>query len=256
MRLMPVHPLRQARLARATSTCPISQTIGKMSDTKQTVRGLYAITPDITANGSNSNDLLRACQAALEGGVATLQYRQKSLATAEKYSLARELKTLCDAHHAKLIVNDDVALAQTIDATGVHLGRDDLAVASARQILGPQKIIGVSCYNQLRLADAAIRHGADYIAFGSFFPSRVKPMAVRADLALISAARILLQKTPNVTLVAIGGITLDNINQLTAAGTDSVAVISDLFNAPDIALQACAYAAHFAAHFTTLSSST
>ncbi len=220
-----------------------------MSDAKPAVRGpvhgLYAITPESSSLGQSTAELVRACEAVLVGGASVLQYRQKLLNTADKYSLARELKALCDSHQAQLIINDDVALAQTIDASGVHLGRDDIAVARARQILGSHKIIGVSCYNQLRLADAAIRHGADYIAFGSFFSSRVKPMAVHADLAIIPAARILLQKSPNVSLVAIGGITLDNVDSLIALGVDAVAVISDLFGAADVTHQARSYCNQF-----------
>lgn len=212
-----------------------------MSNSKRSIRGLYAITPD----NWPTERLLASVRAVLEGGAATVQYRQKSLDNVQKFSQARELKMLCDAHDARLIINDDVALAQAIDADGVHLGRDDVPVANARQILGPLKTIGVSCYNQITLADAAIRHGADYIAFGSFFPSRIKPMAVRADLAIVSTARTILRATPQVTIVAIGGITLDNVSQLTAVGVDAVAVISDLFEAQDVAAQARAFKTHF-----------
>jgi thiamine-phosphate pyrophosphorylase len=212
-----------------------------MSNSKRPVRGLYAITPDDWP----AERLLASVKAALEGGAATVQYRQKSLDNVQKFSQARELKALCDAHDARLIINDDVALAQAIDADGVHLGRDDVPVANARQILGPLKTIGVSCYNQITLADAAVRHGADYIAFGSFFPSRVKPMAVRADLAIVGTARTILRTAPHVTIVAIGGITLDNVGQLVAAGVDAVAVISDLFEVQDITAQARAFKTHF-----------
>jgi thiamine-phosphate pyrophosphorylase len=212
-----------------------------MSNSKRPVRGLYAITPD----NWPTERLLASVKAALEGGAAAVQYRQKSLDNVQKFSQARELKTLCDAHDARLIINDDVALAQAIDADGVHLGRDDVPVANARQILGPLKTIGVSCYNQITLADAAVRHGADYIAFGSFFPSRVKPMAVRADLAIVGTARTILRATPHITIIAIGGITLDNVDQLVAAGVDAVAVVSDLFEVQDIAAQARAFKTHF-----------
>jgi thiamine-phosphate pyrophosphorylase len=218
-----------------------------MSNSKRPVRGLYAITPD----NWPAERLLQSVKAALAGGATTVQFRQKSLDNVEKFSQARALKALCDAHDARLIVNDDVALAQAVDADGVHLGRDDVPVANARQILGPLKVIGVSCYNQLTLADAAIRHGADYIAFGSFFPSRVKPMAVRADLALISSARTLLRSAPQVTMVAIGGITLDNVGQLIAAGVDAAAVISNLFEAEDISAQARAFTLEFDNHHSS-----
>ena len=128
-------------------------------------------------------------------------------------------------------------LAQQINAAGVHLGRDDMSVAEARLKLGKHKIIGVSCYNQMALAESAIASGADYIAFGAFFPSQTKPNAVRAELALIAEAK---QKF-NIPVVAIGGISLQNAPQLIAAGADALAVVSDLFNAPNISTHASAF---------------
>jgi thiamine-phosphate pyrophosphorylase len=200
---------------------------------RATVRGLYAITPD----GTDPATLKAMVIAALEGGTRLIQYRQKNMAAPIRVAQARELNALCVSRNASLIINDNVELAHQIDAAGVHLGRDDMGVVEARQMLGPHKIIGVSCYNQMELAEAAIAAGADYIAFGAFFTSQVKPDAVRAELALIIKAR----EKFRIPVVAIGGISLQNAPQLINAGAAAVAVISDLFNAPDITAQAIAF---------------
>jgi thiamine-phosphate pyrophosphorylase len=197
------------------------------------LRGLYAITPD----GVDAKALVRMVSAALRGGARIIQYRQKKVNPRDQAVQARELNELCLVSGASLIINDNVELAQQINAAGVHLGRDDMSVTEARRQLGTNKIIGVSCYNQMALAKAAIASGADYIAFGAFFPSQIKPDAVRAELALIAEAK----KKFNIPIVAIGGISLQNAPQLIAAGVDSVAVISDLFNAPNITAQASAF---------------
>lgn len=193
-----------------------------------TLRGLYAITPDFVDGGM----LIRSVAQALEGGIAMLQYRRKA---SQPIDEARTLARMCRARSVPFIVNDDVGLAIAVDADGVHLGREDgdLAVARA-QLAG--KLLGASCYDSLAAARAAVAAGADYVAFGSVFPSSTKPAAVRAPLTLFREARSL-----DVPLVAIGGITLQNVPQLLAAGADSAAVISDLFDAPDIAARARAY---------------
>jgi thiamine-phosphate pyrophosphorylase len=197
------------------------------------LRGLYAITPD----GVDAKALVQMVSAALKGGARLIQYRQKSVEARDQAVQARELNELCLASGASLIINDNVELARQINAAGVHLGRDDMSVTEARRQLGTNKIIGVSCYNQMALAKAAIASGADYIAFGAFFPSQIKPDAVRAELALIIEAK----KKFAIPIVAIGGISLQNAPQLIAAGADAVAVISDLFNAPNITAQASAF---------------
>ena len=197
------------------------------------LRGLYAITPD----GVDAKALVQMVSAALKGGARLIQYRQKSVEARDQAVQARELNELCLASGASLIINDNVELARQINAAGVHLGRDDMSVTEARRQLGTNKIIGVSCYNQMALAEAAIASGADYIAFGAFFPSQIKPDAVRAELALIIEAK----KKFAIPIVAIGGISLQNAPQLIAAGADAVAVISDLFNAPNITAQASAF---------------
>ena len=142
---------------------------------------------------------------------------------------------MCRRRGVPFIVNDDVELALEAGADGAHLGREDGALAAARKKLGG-KILGASCYDSLAAARAALTEGADYVAFGSVFPSPTKPLAVHAPLALFAEARSL-----GVPLVAIGGITLASAPQLLRAGANCLAVISDLFDAPDIAGRARAY---------------
>jgi thiamine-phosphate pyrophosphorylase len=190
------------------------------------LRGLYAITPEPL--------LLKDVELALEGGATLLQYRRKQRDVAE----AREVVALARRYHVPVIVNDDIELALEVDAGGAHLGRDDGDLAGARKRLGA-RILGASCYNSLEAARAAVRAGADYVAFGSVFPSPTKPAAVRAPLKLFAEGL-------GVPLAAIGGITLDNAKDLIDAGADLLAVISDLFEAPDIARRAAEYRKLFA----------
>jgi thiamine-phosphate pyrophosphorylase len=142
---------------------------------------------------------------------------------------------------ALFIVNDDVELALAVDADGVHVGRDDEGVAAARARLGPGRLVGASCYDQLGLARAAVAAGADYVAFGSFFPSPTKPNAARADVGLLRRARHEL----GVPLVAIGGITPENGAPLVAAGADMLAAIGAVFGASDPRAAAAAFAPLF-----------
>lgn len=188
--------------------------------------GLYAITPET----DDTERLLAQVEAALLGGVAAVQYRDKSGDIARRHEQASELVALCHRFGAPLIVNDDLRLADLCDADGVHLGRDDGSIREARIILGRGRLIGASCYQSLDLALAAQAAGADYVAFGSFFPSPTKPAAPRASVDLLHAAAPVIQ----VPLVAIGGITPANAPQLLDAGADSLAVLSALFDAPDI----------------------
>lgn len=194
------------------------------------LRGLYAITPD----GTDSERLLRLVERALAGGTRLLQYRNKSAAPAQRLTEARALVALANRHGARLIVNDDLALALEVKAHGLHLGREDGELAAARAAF--PGLLGASCYDSLDLARRAAAAGADYIAFGSVFPSPTKPGAVRAPLSLFDAARPL-----GLPMVAIGGITLANAPQLVAAGADGLAVISALFDAPDVAAAARAF---------------
>ena len=188
------------------------------------LRGLYAITPP---------ELSRVEDALASGALCALQYRAKSADPAQRLRDAGRLARLCRAHGVPLIVNDDVALALAVDAAGVHLGREDGDLAAARAQL-PGRLLGASCYDCPELARRAIAAGADYVAFGSVFASATKPAADRAPLALFALEL-------GVPKVAIGGITLENAPQVLAAGADCVAVITDLFDAPDVAARARAY---------------
>jgi len=190
------------------------------------VSGLYAITPD----EADTAELLRKVRLALLGGARVLQYRNKLADAALRLKQAEALRELTREFAVVLIVNDDAALAQQVDADGVHLGGEDGSVADARAQLGSGRLIGVSCYNRLALADEAVSQGADYVAFGGFFASAVKPEAVVATLDLLGQAR----RELAVPLVAIGGITAQNGAQLIDAGADALAVISAVFSAPDI----------------------
>ena len=201
------------------------------------VCGLYAVTPDV----SDTPGLLAAVEAALAGGARLLQYRNKSASTALRLLQGRALRALCREYQVPLIINDHLDLALALDADGLHLGAEDGLLSAARARLGPDKILGASCYDRLERAQEAERLGADYVAFGSFFPSSVKPGAVCAPLALLGNAKRRLS-TP---VVAIGGITLDNAPQLIAAGADGVAVISALFGADDVNLAARRFSALF-----------
>ena len=191
-----------------------------------TLGGVYAITPD----SLDTQSLLTMSEAALMGGVAVMQYREKTGDVALRHEQASELLVLCRQHGVPFIVNDDLRLADLVGADGVHLGRDDSSIREARIVLGPDKIIGVSCYQDLERARESQRLGADYVAFGSFFPSPTKPHASLADVSVLSKAR----REITLPIVAIGGITVDNAGALIDAGADAIAVISALFDAPDV----------------------
>jgi len=203
------------------------------------IRGLYAIAD---SRYLAPPAFVPAVAAALAGGARVIQLRDKRLDERTRKHLARELVALCQSQGVPLLINDDVALAAAVGADGVHLGREDAAPASARQVLGPQAIIGVSCYNELARARAAKRGGADYVAFGRFFPSRTKPQAVEASLELLRLAHAEMA----LPIVAIGGITPENGGSLVAAGADALAVIEGVFNQPDIRAAAARYARLFA----------
>lgn len=204
-----------------------------MNRTNRMLRGLYAVTP--------ADNLLPRLSTlvglALEGGVRLVQYRNKDAPMPLKRSQAAELLRICHAHDARLIINDDVWLAIEIGADGVHLGRDDADPVMARQALGPKRLLGVSCYDDVELAIAAEAAGADYVAIGSMFASPTKPAATRASLELITETR----HRVKVPVAAIGGIKLENAPEVIKAGADMVAVVSDLFDAMDIKGRATAF---------------
>jgi thiamine-phosphate pyrophosphorylase len=207
------------------------------------ISGLYALTPDLL----DSDDLIERVAAAVAGGATAIQYRNKLASPPLQRAQALTLRDLCAAANAIFIVNDDVDLAYAVDADGVHLGRDDASIAHARRRLGRTAIIGASCYDSLDRAKAAVAAGADYIAFGSFFPSLVKPDAVRAELTLLTAAK----SRWNVAVVAVGGITAAAAPALIDAGADALAVISAVFDASDIAASAKAFRDAFVARALT-----
>lgn len=199
------------------------------------LQGLYAITD--TTLGDN---MLTAAEQAIRGGARILQYRDKSNDQPHRRQQAALLLELCRQHGVTFIINDDVALAAAIGADGVHLGRDDGNIDAARQQLG-HGIVGVSCYNEWPLAKAAAAVGADYVAFGAFFPSTTKPHAARAAPDLLERSR----QELDIPVVAIGGITPENGRDLIAAGADMLAVVQGVFGQPDIQAAARRYAALF-----------
>ena len=206
---------------------------------KRAISGLYAVTPD----RADTPALIAVAEAALAGGARLLQYRNKQALATVRLAQARALHALCRKYRVPLVVNDYLDLALAVDAEGLHLGAEDGSLAEARAQLGPARILGASCYDRIELALEAERLGADYVAFGSFFPSSVKPGAVRAPLALLRNAK----RRLSIPVVAIGGITLDNAPGLIAAGADGVAVISALFDADDVGVAARRFSALFTA---------
>ena len=200
------------------------------------LRGLYAVTPESSSTDTLTHDVAQA----LAGGCRYVQYRDKSSDVVRRNERARALNALCRRHGATLLINDDVELALTLDSAGVHLGQDDGDLAAARAALGPDRLLGASCYADLALAEQAIASGADYVAFGAIYGSPTKPQAKHAPLALLGQARRL-----GVPVCAIGGITLARAPAVLAAGADLLAVISDLFAAPDIAARAAAFQSLF-----------
>ncbi len=199
-------------------------------------RGLYAITPD----EPDTRRLLARVETVLGAGASWLQYRNKTASDDLRAEQAMVLLPLCQKFQVPLIINDDWALAAAIGAAGAHLGEDDGEIALARHELGPEAILGASCYDDARLARQAVFAGAGYVAFGAFFPSPTKPHARRAGLDLLKDAAAL-----GVPRVAIGGITPDNARPLVAAGADLLAVISGVFDAPDPAAATRAYLSCF-----------
>ncbi|WP_136254726.1 thiamine phosphate synthase [Onishia niordana] len=194
-------------------------------------RGVYAITDETLL--PDDERLLSACEAALRGGLALLQYRDKSDDADKRWRQANELAARCAAYEVPLIINDDVALAARLRRAGhwrvgVHLGQQDGLVSDARYQLGPTAIIGVTCHDRLDLAEKAAAEGASYLAFGRFFASRTKPTAPPAPLSLLEqAGRFGLPRG------AIGGITVDNITTVREAGAELAAAVEAVFAVQD-----------------------
>ncbi|CAI3789921.1 Thiamine-phosphate synthase [Pseudomonas sp. MM227] len=186
------------------------------------LRGVYAITDSQLLAGK----FLKYVEAALDGGITLLQYRDKSNDDARRLREAEKLRQLCERYKAHLIINDDAELAARLNV-GVHLGQTDGPLTPARALLGRRAIIGSTCHNRLDLAHQAAREGASYVAFGRFFASQTKPDASPASLELLAQARAEL-KLP---IAVIGGITLDNAAPLVAQGANLLAVVHALFGA-------------------------
>jgi thiamine-phosphate pyrophosphorylase len=187
---------------------------------------LFAITPD----QADTKLLMGQVRAALESGVRLVQYRDKISAMAEKLTRGRLLNQLCRDFDAQLVINDDVVLAMETGAAGVHLGGNDGSILDARRLLPANSIIGASCYNDLQLAQSALNDGASYVAFGACFDSPTKPAARRISLDQLQAFRESLG--PHVAICGIGGITCDNIAEISGL-VDAVALISEIFGSPD-----------------------
>lgn len=190
------------------------------------IRGLYAVTP----NEADTDLLLAKVEAALQGGISMLQYRNKLADHKLQTQQARAILPLCRQYQVPFIINDSVKLCLTLDADGVHIGAEDGNLKEIRTRIGKYKILGASCYDRFDLALAAQQAGADYVAFGACFASSTKPNAPVANLSLFDQARTQL----TIPAVAIGGITLTNAPQVIAAGADSLAVINAIFNATDV----------------------
>lgn len=199
----------------------------------QALSGLYLIT-----DPSWGEHLTHKVEGALRGGCRLVQYRNKHASAHQAEIESRELLALCQRYNTPLLINDNLDLAIHINADGVHLGQGDDDCAGARELLAPNKIIGVTCHDQLTLALQAQKDGADYVAFGRFFDSETKPEAGQAPLSLITEAKRRLRAP----VVAIGGITLDNAPSIINLGADMLAVSHSLLSAEDCDQQARAFA--------------
>lgn len=205
---------------------------------RRVIRGLYVIADtDVIPQGK----LTEHVRGAVRGGAQLVQYRNKHARGNDVMRELHELRELCRACRVPLLINDDISLVLAVDADGVHLGRDDEGLATARAQLGKGKLIGASCYNDLARANEARAQGADYVAFGSFYASPTKPDAVKANPMLLVRAR----RELDLPIVAIGGITPENGALLVDAGADALAVISGVFSQPDIAAAAARYSRLF-----------
>ena len=198
--------------------------------------GLYALTPD------GCPSLLEAVEKAIGGGAHMIQYRDKTARTAECEERAKALLALCRSRRIPLIINDNLDLALALGADGVHLGADDLSITEARHRFS-EGLIGASCYNDFARARTAIRSGASYVAFGSFYASPTRPDAVTAQSDLLMRAH---RELP-APVCAIGGIRADNAASMIQAGADLLAVCSGIFTQPDITAAARAIACQFKA---------
>jgi len=201
------------------------------------MRGLYLVTP----NWNDTDRLLDITHQALRAGARLVQYRHKDASSALRIEQAHALLALCRQHGRPLVINDHLDLCMAIDADGIHVGGTDASVAEVRAALGPDRIVGASCYGEFALAQSAQIAGASYVAFGGFYPSTVKKYAVTTPHDIVTRAKAAL----SVPVVVIGGMTPDNARPLAALGADMVAAISSVYLAPDPYGAARAFAGMF-----------
>jgi thiamine-phosphate pyrophosphorylase len=201
------------------------------------MRGVYLVTPD----WDDTQQLLEITESALRGGAALVQYRHKTADPSLRREQAECLLALCRTYRRPFIINDHVDLCLALDADGIHVGGTDESVAQVRAAVGPEKIVGASCYGSLQLAQDAYRDGASYVAFGGFYPSRVKKYPVSTALDIVAQGK----KNVPLPLVVIGGMTRDNAAPLVAQGADMVAVISSIYLAGNPETAAREFAALF-----------
>ncbi|MFZ6781079.1 thiamine phosphate synthase [Undibacterium sp. Ji83W] len=202
--------------------------------------GLYIVTPD----WDDTDQLVTVTEQALQGGANIVQYRHKTASAELRKNQAQALLDLCRSFNKPFIINDHLELCLEIDADGLHVGGTDISVADARTKLGPDKILGASCYGDLELARTAVKGGASYIAFGGFYPSRIKKYAVTTPASIVGDA----VKEFDLPNVVIGGMTLENCQPLLAQGADMVAVISSVYMTDQPRLAAHAFIELFAAN--------
>lgn len=172
---------------------------------------------------------LEKVETACRSGVTIVQLREKNITTNQYYQLAKQVKEITDAYQVPLIIDDRLDVCLAVDAAGLHIGDDELPVPVARQVLGPEKILGVTAKTVKRALEAE-EGGADYLGTGAIFPTTTKE---NAPITLISTLKTICQRVA-IPVVAIGGLTSENIDQLAATGIAGVAVVRDLMQAEDI----------------------
>lgn len=183
------------------------------------ISGIYAITPDTTLDLNLIEKILN------QYSIKLLQYRHKTTNALVKLDETRQLQQLCLRHNTLFIINDDINLAEKINADGVHLGKNDASIEQAREQLGNNSMIGVSCYNNINAAKYAQDLGVNYVAFGALFPSVTKPNALHCSLDVITQAK----QTLNIPIVGVGGINFSNQQKVFDAGCDATAMINALW---------------------------
>ncbi len=187
---------------------------------------LYLITPPVIADIAGFSSALKAALGA--GDVAALQIRLKDASEAHITEVVRALKPIAHAHDVAVILNDRPDLAARLDCDGVHIGQTDASYAEARRLVGPNRMVGVTCHDSRHLAMDAAEAGADYVAFGAFFPTKTKQVSHHPDPEILTVW----QETMQTPCVAIGGITVDNARGLAQAGADFLAVTSAVWDDP------------------------